>query len=259
MPRTQVQYVRTIRHIEVWLQGSGREPLRRCKPDDLAAYAQHQPNTNATRMRIRSSLKQYWAYLGRKDDTCPTWVIPCPKRPRMVCKALHPEQMAKVLDAAREFGAIRFAYVCCLYYAALRREEAATLTWPAVADGRLHIVGKGGQEASLPMHPSLSEALQNIPRQSFWVFPGRFPHTHMSLNTPNIWLRELGARAGVLGLRPHILRHTALASIVDQTGDLRAAQELARHADPRTTSGYTRATEKRMQAALEALTLAVTK
>lgn len=254
-PRTCMQYVRTIRGADDWLTAAGHEPIRKCKPDALLAYAQTLPNTNATRMRVRSALKQYWLFLGRREDTVPMWAIPCPKRPRMVCKAVEPDQMGRILVAAQEFGHDRYVLVCCLYYAALRREEAVSLTWPSIDSGRLKIVGKGGLEASLPIHPALSEALAGMPRRAFWVFPGRRPHQHMNVNTANVWMREIGARAGVLGLRPHVLRHTALATIVDQTGDLRAAQELARHADPRTTAGYTRATEARMQMALGSLTL----
>ena len=49
------------------------------------------------------------------------------------------------------------------------------------------------------------------------------------------------------------LRHTAIATANDRTGDLRAAQEFARHARPETTAIYTRATAKRLWEALLAL------
>ena len=51
----------------------------------------------------------------------------------------------------------------------------------------------------------------------------------------------------------HVLRHTALATALDATGDLRAVQELAGHARPETTAGYTRVRRDRLEAAVSAI------
>jgi hypothetical protein len=42
-------------------------------------------------------------------------------------------------------------------------------------------------------------------------------------------------KAGIPNLSPDRLRHTAIATVNDATGDLRTAQEFARHADIETT------------------------
>lgn len=52
---------------------------------------------------------------------------------------------------------------------------------------------------------------------------------------------------------PHRLRHTAIATLNDRTGDLRTAQAFARHASPETTVIYTRFPRRRLVAAVEAL------
>jgi integrase len=46
-------------------------------------------------------------------------------------------------------------------------------------------------------------------------------------------------RAGVPVWTPHQLRHLGVTDVVDRTGDIRAAQEMAGHSSPRTTEGYT--------------------
>ena len=68
-----------------------------------------------------------------------------------------------------------------------------------------------------------------------------------------MWLAELAERAGAGHVHPHALRHTCLATINDETGDLRTTQEFAGHARIESTVGYTRSTKSRLQAAVAAL------
>jgi integrase len=60
------------------------------------------------------------------------------------------------------------------------------------------------------------------------------------------WIREVSRDAGLGDIKPHILRHTALSTALDRTRDLRAVQELAGHARPETTAGYTRVRRDRL-------------
>ncbi len=50
-------------------------------------------------------------------------------------------------------------------------------------------------------------------------------------------LKQLGGQCGVV-VRPHGLRHTAITTARQVTGDLYATQVFAGHADPRTTQTY---------------------
>ena len=67
------------------------------------------------------------------------------------------------------------------------------------------------------------------------------------------WIREVSETAGIGLIHPHQLRHTAIATINDTTGDLRTAQEFARHADVTTTQLYTRTTDARLKTAVASL------
>jgi integrase/recombinase XerC len=140
-------------------------------------------------------------------------------------------------------------------YLALRREEIATLRWDAFSsDGWVTIVGKGEQEAKLPVHPALLDALARFERaDATWVFPGRRSGSHISCAAVWKWICTLGKEAGIENLTPHRLRHTALATANDRSGDLRAVQDFARHAKIDTTSMYTRSTARRLIKAMESI------
>jgi len=64
---------------------------------------------------------------------------------------------------------------------------------------------------------------------------------HMTAPGVTALLRRLAKRAGIKSwaqITPHSLRKTAITEALNATGDLRRAQDLAHHADPRTTRLY---------------------
>jgi integrase/recombinase XerC len=70
------------------------------------------------------------------------------------------------------------------------------------------------------------------------------------------WIRAIASAADLEqrgAVYPHRLRHTFLAEVNDETGDIRVTQELAGHADPNCTMIYTRATERKKRAAIDSL------
>lgn len=218
----------------------------------LAEYVKTRPNSWSTLKLIRSSLSHYWSITGRKNP--PIWVIPVPRKPRMRCLALEPAEAKRLAKIARQRGDREGLAVLFGLYAGLRREEISRVRWDDVSsDGWLTIMGKGLQPAKLPLHPAILNALGKIPRDTVWVFPGQTRKGPASPATVWTWVVRIGVQAGLPGLRPHVLRHTCLATANDNTGDLRAVQELARHARPETTAGYTRVTTQRLLAAVASL------
>jgi integrase len=155
------------------------------------------------------------------------------------------------LTALASDGAAGLAVALGLYQA-LRRTEIAELRWDCFEDGWLTLTGKGGVTANLPVHPVVAELLERHDRSGPWLFPGRFggPVTPATIWQ---WIRDLADEAGIVGMTTHRLRHTALATANDATGDLRSVQAFARHADPRVTAGYTRASRRRLQAVVASI------
>lgn len=249
-PRTALIYMRALQRAEAWCDDHGGS-LRAASAELIGAYADTLPRTAASRRQLRSALVHYWRLVGRKNP--PLWAIRVPRKPRMICRALEDDDALIFVEAAQERGDRPGLAALMALYLALRREEIASLRWSSfAADGWLSITGKGNKEAKLPVHPVLLGLLATWPRSGSWVFPGRFGG-HVVPATVWHWVRTVADEAGLGKVPTHVCRHTALATANDITGDLRAVQDFARHDDIQTTSGYTRATARRLTAVVAAL------
>ena len=67
-------------------------------------------------------------------------------------------------------------------------------------------------------------------------------------------LRKRANQTGIDSVCPHDMRRTALSNLIDKT-DLSTAQQIAGHADPKTTARYDRRGEQIKRAAAEAMTV----
>lgn len=252
-PRTVSSYVRVLVAAEAWCEERCVD-LRTAAPADVRAWAEAMvPFTTSSRRMARNALGHYWRIHRRSDP--PLYAVRVPRKARAVCRALEIDEASRMAKAARaRMDAPGLAALLALYLA-LRRFEIAKLRWDDFeADGWLRIVGKRDQSAMLPVHPVIHETIAAIGRSDAeWVFPGRKAGSHVTPATVWNWVREVAADAGVENITTHRLRHTALATANDATGDLRAVQGFARHASPETTAIYTRATAKRLTAVMEAL------
>jgi integrase len=66
-------------------------------------------------------------------------------------------------------------------------------------------------------------------------------------------LKLIGESCGIVGLHPHILRHTFLTRLYNVERDLRFVQDVAGHASPTTTAIYTKTNNKARKRQIEAL------
>jgi integrase/recombinase XerD len=252
-PRSVKLYVRTILAAEAWCQQHGTD-LRRVSPSLVAQYAGTKPYTHSSQNVLRVSLDHYWRITKRRQP--PTWAIRVPKEKRPRCRAIDPAPAAQLTDAALERRDRKGLAVLVGLYLGLRRFEIAKLRWQDFRDdfAWLVVVGKGDVTAELPVHPVLRERLLEAATGAVgdYVFPGRF-RTGVTPATVWAWCLEVADDAGVGHVAPHVLRHTCLATANDETGDLRATQEFARHARPDTTARYTRVTNKRLTMVMASL------
>jgi integrase len=125
--------------------------------------------------------------------------------------------------------------------------------------GTLHLrprqKGRGSAGATVRMLPEGVEACRAWLRAMAW---GRFSTDSMAASLAAA-LRRARADDPALpipeGFRPYDLRHCYLSYMLENTGDLRAVQELAQHRDIRSTLRYTeRAVSPRAGAAIDAVT-----
>ncbi|MCA1569280.1 MAG: site-specific integrase [Chloroflexi bacterium] len=249
-PRTVALYLRTASTAEQWFAAQGWD-LGTAAAEQVAAYADTKPSTFATRNLLRAVLTRYWTMSGHPRP--PLRALRVPPKPAMVCRALEELDARILAKAARARGDRMGMAVIFGMYQAMRREEIACARWDSLrSDGWITIVGKGTKTRTIPLHPVTVETLEDYPRLSEWVFPGRLGG-HVNPTTIWEWVRIVAEEAGVGRVRCHWTRHTALATQNDATGDLRTVQAFAGHSRPETTAGYTRATGRRLKAAVLAI------
>lgn len=233
-----------------WFDARGWD-LALATPVQMATYRDTLPKSFATISQFKVAVGHYWESEGRPSP--PLRAIRVPPRPEMVCRALDEDDARILAKHARSRGDLPGLAVVIGLYSALRRAEIAALRWADMDAGMLTVVGKGEKKAAIPLHPLIVESLAAFPHERPFVFPGRFggcvtPATVWS------WTRLVAEDAGVpFRVQTHQLRHTALATANDATGDLRSVQAFARHSRIQTTSGYTRASGRRLKAVVESL------
>lgn len=244
-PRSAQLYARTIQSADRYFAGEGWD-LAAATVEQVAEYAATKPLTFGSRSLLRIALGHYWSFADHPRP--PVRAIRCPPKPAMVCKALDHDD-ARILAKAARARRDRMGLAVLLgLYQGMRREEIATARPDAIsADGWWTVIGKGAKSRTIPVHHVVAESLTDEPRPGPWLFPGRAPGSHVSTASIWNWVREVADDAGVGLIKPHWLRHTALATQNDATGDLRAVQVFAGHARSSTTEGYTRATRAALQ------------
>ncbi len=107
----------------------------------------------------------------------------------------------------------------------------------------LRIVREGGKQVTIPLAPRTGRTLDLYlgERTTGPIFVGA-KGGRMDRYAADRMVKRLAKRAGVnRRISPHSLRHSFITAALDAGVPLRAAQEAASHADPRTTMRYDRA------------------
>jgi integrase len=249
-PKTIQSYVLVYRRAERLASELGTTVLA-LTATEVREISERWPRTRSSRIQLRTALVHVWRACDRAGG--PAQAVPVPTKPRYRCRALA-EAPAAILAAVAAADETPAGLAVCLgLFAGLRREEIARLEWSHIdSSGWLLVVGKRDVTGEIPLHPDLLEALrvtEATRSASPFVFPGRVAG-HVSPATVWTWSRRIGRRALGVPVPTHVLRHTAIATLNDATGDLRAAQEFARHRSPETTEVYTRVTRRRLEEAV---------
>ncbi|MDF1596932.1 MAG: tyrosine-type recombinase/integrase [Acidimicrobiia bacterium] len=244
-------YLYRLAQIEDWCKFIGSN-INELTALELARYVDSTPNSTSTRRHIQSTLTRYWAMTGRTDP--PVGAVRVPPKPYMVCRALEEDGARRLAQVAQGWWPQGTAVLMAMYLA-MRREEIAEARWDRFDGNRewYTVQGKGSVVATLPVHPALRRELIGRQNGTAYVFEGLGARDHVAPGTVWTWVRQVAEEAGLGTISPHVLRHTALATANDRTGNLRAVQTFARHARPETTAGYTRTTAARLQEVMFAL------
>lgn len=220
---------------------------------DLAGWATTLAPSTSARRQARSALGYFYEWMELPDPGLKA--IRVPPKPRYFCQAVSELEARRLVRVATDAAHPHGTAILAGLYLALRVSEIAAMRWDRFDTSLEHytVTGKGDYTARLPVHPKLREYLQGRQTAYLYLFPGSRGHEHANPATIWGWVRELGEQAGIHDLRPHQLRHTALATMNDKTGDLRATSEFARHRRLETTMVYTRTSEDGLRKVMNAL------
>ena len=191
-----------------------------------------------------------------------------PTPPRRLPKAIAPEEVERLLDAAGYPGtplSVRDrALLELLYATGARITEAVSLAVDDVelAERTVLLTGKGSKQRRVPLGSYAARAVEAYLVQ---VRPELVRAAgHVASGTPTLFLNSRGGplsrqsawlvlraaaeRAGLAsGISPHTLRHSFATHLMDGGADVRVVQELLGHSSVTTTQIYTLVTVERLR------------
>lgn len=262
------------RDLHAWLErcaAQGVDPLR-ARIADVDSWIAEQrrngdrgrgPAAESTIARRVSAVASWYAYLmaNTADDPAPlvgrnparTAARPRPDQDDSATVGLARGEVDRLLAAATADGAGSAALIWVLVAGGLRVGSAITARVEDLGHDRGHrvldLMTKRGRRRRVPLPPVVGEAVDTMlagrghpDSGPLFLTPTGRPIYELYVHR---LVRRLARQAGIPTadrLSPHSLRHTAITELLDATGgDLRAAQDFAGHADPRTTRRYDRA------------------
>jgi site-specific recombinase XerD len=180
--------------------------------------------------------------------------IPFPKSPRQLPTVLSPEEVTRLINAARNL--YHRALLMTLYSTAVRRSELCRLQVSDIDSQRMmiRIHGKGRRDRDLPLSPKLLETLRLYWRwrkPKTYLFPGRGRRADAPISANIVWLacHQAAQQAGIRKrLSPHSLRHSCATHLLDAGADLRTIQVVLGHARLEHTLIYLHLSHKHLQA-----------
>jgi site-specific recombinase XerD len=253
--RTGKTYVRIVRDFAEYFH----QPPDKLGPEQIRQYQAHlfqaKKLAPATVSQYVSALRFLFIKTLRRHFLAE--YIPFPKSRRRLPTVLSPEEVTRLIDAARNL--YHRTLLMTLYSTAARRAELCQLKVQDIDSQRMMIrinQGKGGRDREVPLSPKLLEILRVYFRwmqpQTF-LFPGTVKGVRADVPvTPNVvWLacRQAAQKAGITKhLSPHSLRHSCASHLLEAGADLRTIQVLLGHSRLEHTLIYLHLSSKHLQA-----------
>jgi integrase/recombinase XerD len=182
--------------------------------------------------------------------------IPFPKRPKKLPTVLSPEEVARLIDSARNL--MHRTMLMTLYATGLRRAELCHLKVSDIDSGRMVIhvhQGKGLRDRDVLLTPKLLETLREYWRwmkPKTYLFPGTVKNwrADVPINEKNVWraVAEAAKQAGIKKhVSPHTLRHSFATHMLEAGADLRTIQLLLGHSSLETSTVYLHLSRRHLQ------------
>lgn len=199
--------------------------------DMLTAFLSVRGWSAETRKSARTTVRTFYEFAAKtgRVDHDPSLQLPRiyvpPASPRPAPADVIERAWARADDRGR-------LLIMCALLAGLRRAEIAGLHTRNVEGEVLRVKGKRARWRSIPLHPTLREALHRLPQG--YVFPGKI-NGHLSPDRVGRILADLLGN----GWSAHTLRHAFASVAHDASHDLLAVSAMLGHSRVSTTQVYT--------------------
>lgn len=247
---TRDAYARDLAHFEQFCRERDLELLhaRRSHVDGYVRTLELEERSPSTIARRLASLSSFYRY-AESEEVIARNPINLVKRPRVSNHSQtfgpNKDQVIAMLEAAEEAGARDHALILLLAMNGLRVSEAIALDAAHRSTERGHQVldvhGKGGRIDRVAIPPLVADALDRL---NIVDGPLITDSAGERLNRHQVTriVKRVAKAAGIEEtVSPHSLRHAAVTMALDANVPLHRVQDMARHADPRTTRRYDRA------------------
>jgi integrase/recombinase XerD len=215
--------------------------------DDVRRFQVHMSETGARPSTLNSATSALRFFFGTTLDR-PELArhLAHVHYPRPLPRALSPEEVGRLLEAAPGPGLKYKAALSIAYGAGLRAGEVVMLRVSDIDSKRMLIrveQGKGRKDRHAMLSPQLLELLRAWwlqCRSKGWLFPGRDPVLPITTRQLNR-VCHMAAEAAGLGtwVSPHTLRHSFATHLLENSTDVRVIQVLLGHSKLETTALYT--------------------
>jgi integrase/recombinase XerC len=247
-----------LRAFARWCRETGAPPPGSLDVHHVRIYVAHlrrQKRGAATVKRHLSSLRGFFRHL--LDEGLlrhnPALEVRAPRQAQALPRTLAQDDVARLMEApagGADAAAVRDRAILELFYSSgLRLAELHGLDTGAFESdlSEVRVTGKGSRTRVVPVGRKAREALRAWLRERRGQAAPGEPALFVSargrrLSRASIQARLVHwARRAGLGVRvhPHRLRHSFATHLLEESGDLRAVQELLGHASLSTTQVYT--------------------
>lgn len=237
--------------------------------EDIAGYRDRlmedlKPSTVARKLAVIRQFFRFCVDSGLLEHN-PAQVVKSPKAPQYSnTNGLTKEQAESLLRQPDRYtvkGRRDYAILSLMLHNGLRNSEATGIRWEDFGEERGHAVlsirGKGGKAGITKIKPKVMAAIEDYVKASGRkldrdspLFIGQKTYAGvrwnrigepLSTEAVRFMVKRYARMAGInKRISPHSLRHTCVTLCLDGGGTIRHAQNLARHADPKTTIWYDR-------------------
>ena len=252
-------YLRWAERADLHVLDVDHRALRRYLADlDRARYAR---KTVARRLAAVRSFYRYLVMRGLMSGS-PAAVLSTPRISSRLPTVAPTDTLSKLLespDATTPAGTRDRAILELLYATGIRVSELTGLDIGDVdlAGALVKVMGKGGRERIVPMHPVAVRCLRayladgrprlDRGRSDSALFLNRNGTRLTSGGVRRMLARYLQAVGSELNVTPHALRHTFATHLLEGGADLRTVQELLGHIALSTTQTYTHLSTKHLR------------